>query len=138
MTKTRVAKRLRATKSASTLLVLFIPSVDRDERPVDQANWAKEALRFLGTVFGGATAFPQAKGVWRDDSRKGQLVFDDPVVVQCYTNEITLEAHVEPLRDLLVRMGKATNQGAVGLVIDRDYLEIQFPLKETRRGKKHS
>jgi hypothetical protein len=27
-------------------------------------------------------------------------------------------------------MGRETRQGAVGLVIDRDYLEISFPLEE--------
>jgi hypothetical protein len=30
----------------------------------------------------------------------------------------------------LIRMGKEARQGAIGLVVDRDYLEIRFPLKE--------
>jgi hypothetical protein len=28
-------------------------------------------------------------------------------------------------------MGREARQGAIGLVIDRDYLEIGFPLEET-------
>jgi len=119
------------TKTESTLLVLFIPSVDRDGVPIDQDLWVEQALEMLGHEFGGATAFPRARGVWRDDVRGGQLVFDEPVVIQCYTNEKTLEERALRLRDFLVRMGAETNQGAVGLVIDRDYLEIEYPLEDS-------
>jgi hypothetical protein len=91
-------------------------------------------LEVLGTSLGGATAFPRATGVWRDDAQGGWLVFDQPVVIQCYTNEEDLADQAPALRAFLVR--EETNQGAVGLVIDRDYLEIQFPTKESRRGKK--
>lgn len=121
---------LRAQKSASTLLVLFIPSGDRFERLIDQEYWVSAALTALGHLFGGATAFPQGRGVWRDDERGGQLVFDAPVIVQCYTTEQSLEENAGELRDFLMRLGEDGQQGAVGLVIDRDYLEIRFPLKE--------
>lgn len=124
------ATRLGASKSASTLLVLFVPSVDRHGRPVSQARWVNEALRVLGELFGGATAFPKGRGVWRDDARGGQLVYDQPVVIQCYTSERLIARSATPLREFLVRMGTKTKQGAVGLVIDRDYLEIGFPLDE--------
>lgn len=120
------ASKLGAAKSESNVLVLFIPSVDRDGATVDQDLWVTEALKLVGQVFGGATAFPQGRGVWRDDERGGRLVFDAPVVIQCYTNEAALEAGVEALRLFLVRMGTETRQGAVGLVIDRDYLEIRM------------
>ena len=120
----------RASKSASSLLVLFIPSVDRNGRKVDQINWVSLALATLGRLFGGATAYPRARGVWRDDANKGELVFDEPVVIQCYTTEELIEAHAFSLRNFLVDMGSACRQGAVGFVIDRDYLEIQFPLRE--------
>jgi hypothetical protein len=41
-----------------------------------------------------------------------------------------LESHAEELRKFLTRMGQEARQGAVGLVVDRDYLEIRFPLEE--------
>ena len=41
-------KRLGADKAESNVLVLFIPSVDRDDQPIDQAHWEKEALETLG------------------------------------------------------------------------------------------
>lgn len=120
--------RLEADKSESTLLVLFIPSVDRNGDLIDQAYWESEALSTLGQIFGGATAFPQGRGVWRDDARGGALVFDAPVVIQSYTSVEAVDEHAEDLRAFLVRMGQQSAQGAVGFVIDRTYLEIGFPL----------
>lgn len=52
-----------------TLLVLFVPSVDRDSSPIDQDDWVRQALEHLGVAFGGATAFPKARGVWLDRER---------------------------------------------------------------------
>jgi hypothetical protein len=124
------AVTLGATKTESTLLVLFIPSKDRFDGEIDQVRWVDEVLTTLGTLFGGGTAFPQGRGVWRDDAQGGILVFDNPVVIQCYTSEALLETRGHELRELLLRMGTETKQGAVGLVIDRDYLEIAFDLPE--------
>jgi hypothetical protein len=124
--------RLGATKSASTLLVLFIPSVDRNNKAIPQARWVNEALRVLGELFGGATAFPKGRGVWRDDARGGRLVYDRPVVIQCYTSERQIAQSAARLREFLEQLGTETRQGAVGLVIDRDYLEIGFPLAEEK------
>jgi hypothetical protein len=45
------------------LIVLFVPGVDRDSRPIDQPKWVRRSLETLGTLFGGATAFPKAQGV---------------------------------------------------------------------------
>lgn len=126
------ASKLGASKSASTLLVLFIPSHDRAGQRVDQDYWVGEALRALGELFGGATAFPQGRGVWRDDAQGGQLHFDEPVVIQCYTAAELIEERADQLRDFLFRMGTEAKQGAIGLVIDRDYLELQFPLPDQR------
>jgi hypothetical protein len=125
------AVALGASKAASTLLVLFIPSRDRHDRAIDQEHWVDEALRVLGTLFGGATAFPQGKGVWRDDAQGGKLLFDEPVVIQCYTSEQAIERQAPKLREFLHRMGREAQQGAIGLVIDRDYLEIGFPMEKT-------
>jgi hypothetical protein len=124
------AKALGASKGASTLLVLFIPSRDRTDQAIEQGYWVEEALQVLGTLFGGATAFPQGKGVWRDDAQGGKLLFDEPVVIQCYTSEQAIDQQAAVLRDFLHRMGREARQGAIGLVIDRDYLEIGFPLEE--------
>ncbi len=136
MAKKSIRSRFRGAKSSSSLLVLYIPSVDRNDVAVDQERWVEEALTMLGAHFGGATAFPRARGVWRDDSNNRRLIFDQPVIVQCYTSEESLDDHGEVLHGFLQRMGTETNQAAVGFVIDRDYLEISFPTAGRKHGKK--
>jgi hypothetical protein len=125
------AGALGASKAAAALLVLFIPSKDRRNEAIDQQFWVDEALTVLGTLFGGGTAFPKGRGIWRDDAQGGKLLFDEPVVIQCYTSELLIERQLPALREFLHRMGREARQGAVGLVIDDEYLEIGFPLEET-------
>jgi hypothetical protein len=119
-------ERLGANISGDCLMVLFIPSVDRDEAPIDQEAWVTSALKILGVFFGGGTAFPQGRGVWRDDSRGGLLIFDEPTLVQCYTSVGLVDQHLEAVRDFVVQMGRETKQGAVGIVIDHVYYEIRL------------
>jgi hypothetical protein len=109
------------------LLVLFVPSVERDgETAIDQDHWVEEALQLLGRLFGGATAYPRARGIWRDDERGGALVKDNPVVIHCYTEPDALEAppNTAELGKSCRRMGREANQGEVGLIIDDEYLAI--------------
>jgi hypothetical protein len=124
--------RLQASKSQSTLLVLYIPSADRRGKALGKAiqdRWVRRALEVLGKHMGGATAFPRGLGVWRDDAQGGKLVWDKPVLIQCYTSEQTLEEQSAALHDFLIALGRQTRQGAVGFVIDHDFYEISFPLK---------
>jgi hypothetical protein len=37
--------------------------------------------------------------VWRGDRRGGRLVFDEPVILNCYTSEPALEANADELRE---------------------------------------
>jgi hypothetical protein len=110
------------------LVVLFIPSTDREGHPFpSQVEWVNQALAVLGTLFGGATAYPKAQGVWRDDDRGGALVFDEPVVMHCYTtpSDIEDEAKLNELGSFCRRMGRETHQGEVGLVIGDEYIAIR-------------
>jgi hypothetical protein len=109
------------------LLVLFIPSVERDGvTAIDQDRWVEAALRFFGETFRGATAYPQARGIWRDDERGGKLVRDNPVVLHCYMapEEIENEENQARLRAFCRKLGRDTSQGEIGLVIDGEYLAI--------------
>jgi hypothetical protein len=85
-------------------------------------------MEVLGEHMSGATAFPRGLGVWRDDARGGKLVWDEPVLIQCYTNEATLLEKSAKLGEFLIDMGTATRQGAGGFVIDHDFYLIEFPL----------
>ena len=109
------------------LLVLFVPSVERDGvTAVHQQPWVDAALEMLGRVFGGATAYPKAQGIWRDDERGGSLVKDEPVVVHCYTTPSDMEndANLAALGSFCRKMGRDTRQGEIGLVIGDEYFAI--------------
>ena len=112
----------------SVLAVLFVPSVERDETtPIDQQHWVDAALEMFGRVFGGATAYPKAKGIWRDDERGGALVRDEPVVVHCYTTLLAIEdsRNLAELGSFCRAMGREAHQGEVGLVVGDEYFAIR-------------
>jgi hypothetical protein len=81
----------------------------------------------FGRVFGGATAYPKAKGIWRDDERNGALVRDEPVVVHCYTTPGDIEdsRNLADVANFCRTMGRDARQGEVGLVIGDEYFAIR-------------
>ena len=110
------------------LVVLFVPSVQRDgTTTIDQSRWVDQALTMFGSVFGGATAYPKARGIWRDDERGGTLVEDRPVVVHCYTTPRDIQApeNLAALGTFCRRMGREARQGEVGLVDGDEYFAIR-------------
>ena len=110
------------------LVVLFIPSVERDgTTPIDQRHWVDAALEMFGRVFGGATAYPKAKGIWRDDERNGALVKDEPVVIHCYTTPADIEdsRNLAELGSFCRSMGRDARQGEIGLVVGDEYFAIR-------------
>jgi hypothetical protein len=116
-------------------VVLFAPSVERDGvTPIVQSRWVEGALEIFGRVFGGATAYPKARGIWRDDERGGALVKDEPGVVHCYTTPADIEdaANLAKLAAFYRRMGRDARQGEVGLVIDDEYFAIRDFEEEQR------
>ena len=110
------------------LVVVFVPSVERDgTTPIDQDRWVDAALEMFGRVFGGATAYPKAKGIWRDNERNGTLVKDEPVVVHCYTTPSDIEdsRNLAELGSFCRTMGRDAHQGEVGLVIGDEYFAFR-------------
>lgn len=117
----------------TVLVVLFVPSVERDGvTAINQEYWVDVALVTFGQLFGGATAFPRAKGVWRDDEMGGVLIKDQPVVIHCYTTpaDITDLDRLHRLGNFCRRMGREGHQGEVGLVIGDEYLAFRDFSKE--------
>jgi hypothetical protein len=121
-------QQILSTGRKRVLVVLFIPSVERDGvSTIDQRFWVDSALEMFGRVFGGATAFPKAKGIWRDDERGGALVKDEPIVVHCYTTPVDIEddRNLAGLGDFCRKLGRETRQGEVGLVVGDEYFAIR-------------
>ena len=118
---------LSGTRRKRLLVVLFIPSVERNgTTPIAQDQWVLQALELFGRVFGGATAYPKAQGVWRDDENDRKLVKDNPVILHCYMapEDIENTDNQASLGEFCRNMGRETNQGEVGLVIGDEYLAI--------------
>jgi hypothetical protein len=110
------------------LVVRFVPSVERDGvTPIDQDFWVNAALELFGRIFGGATAYPKARGIWRDDERAGALVKDEPVLIHCYTTpeDIQDTAKLAELGRFCRRLGREAKQGEVGLVVGAEYFAIR-------------
>jgi hypothetical protein len=109
----------------TSLIVIFVPSKDRDGQPIDQDYWVQEVLTALGRLFRGATAYPRGQGVWRDDERGGELLREEPVIVFAYAaaEAVTTTALTE-LYHTLSRLGREARQGEVGVVIDGVYYGI--------------
>ena len=119
----KIANILQAdTPSGSSQVILFIPSKDRAGHEINQVYWVDESLSVVGQLFRGGTAFPPGKGVWRDDVHGGQLLFETTVMVLSFADpdDLTEFALLE-LKEFLMRLGRETNQGEVGVVIDGIY-----------------
>lgn len=115
-----VRQRLRFGKADDTIIV-FIPSHDRKKKRLpNQDIWASEALDLFGSLYGGATGFPSLVGIWRDDELGGELLEDQPIMIQSLAkrNDVEDEAKLVLLAKFCQRLGKETNQGAVAVVIN--------------------
>lgn len=112
--------------SGTLQVTLFVPSVDRNGAPIDQPKFAEIALAEFGRLFRGATSFPPGRGVWRDDDRGGQLVFDDTQMITSYAEPDALDDDgvLGDLRSFLHSFGRDARQGEIGIVIDGEYFGI--------------
>jgi len=117
--------------AGTSLIVVFVPSRDRDGNPIDQDHWVDQVLTTLGREFRGATAYPRGKGVWRDDDRGGELLREEPVIVFSYAAEedVTSSA-LQALYQTLSLIGRETSQGEMGVVIDGTYYGITHYYEE--------
>jgi len=107
------------------MIVLFVPSQDREGNDIQHDDWVTGALETLGALFRGATAYPRARGVWRDDQRGGALRYEQPTIVTCYADPKAMtNAAQSRLRAFLHRLRRETNQGEVGIVIADKYYGI--------------
>jgi hypothetical protein len=114
-----------ALPAGTSLVVIFVPSKDREGHPINQDYWVDEVLSTLGRLFRGATAYPRGKGVWRDDQGGGTLLHEEPVIVFSYAPEGSLTAAaLGELYRTLSRMGREAHQGEIGVVIDGKYYGI--------------
>jgi hypothetical protein len=113
-------QRLRFGR-ADDSVIIFIPSHARDKTRInDQDAWASQALELMGKLYGGATGFPNLRGIWRDDEDGGKLLDDEPIMIQSLAKRADVEnpEKLEELARFLKLMGKSTKQGAIAVVFN--------------------
>jgi hypothetical protein len=121
----RILRDLESQKRQA-LVILFIPSHDKDEQELPARDqWAEAALDLFADLFGGATAFETYGGIYRDKVR-GKDLKDQPILIESYTEtEMTRDPErLNRLVEFMKRMGKETRQAAVAVVIDNTFHEI--------------
>ena len=107
------------------LVILIIPSHDRENKPIsDQEFWAEAAMDLFADLYRGATALETFKGVYK--SSDGTILYDKPIMIESYVDRSDLEdpTKLAELLRFIKRMGKKTKQAAVGLVINSVFHEI--------------
>jgi len=113
----RVIDSLRFAKHET--VILFVPSHDKSspQKPVEnQALWAQRALELFGRLYGGATAFKNLEGIWKDE--RDRLLYDQPVMVQSLATRSACEdpGRLHKLFTFCTRMRRETNQAVVAVV----------------------
>ena len=73
-----VASHLGASASNQRLVILFIPSKDRNGKELkDSDMWVDSAIKILSKQFGGATVMAPAQGAWYNPQTR-------KVIRECY------------------------------------------------------
>jgi hypothetical protein len=115
-----VAKVFNAEQEPNgTLLVLFIPSKDKDGNNLkDQDVWASSAGSLLTELYGGATNMPPAEGRWYNEETRTTIT-ESVILIHCYLRQgaVNDEEKYKKVAEFLHRMGKKTKQGEVVFVL---------------------
>jgi len=101
------------------LVILIIPSHDKNDKPLkDQEVWAGAAMDLFADLYTGGTAFQTFQGIYKDT--EGKVYRDKPILIESYVERSRLvdEATLQQLIAFAKRMGKATRQKAVALIIN--------------------
>lgn len=113
-----------ASPASTQRLTLYVPTVDRNGKPIpDREVWMKEAIHLLSRIGGGATVFPNQLGAWLDP--ESNEVLEEAVdIVYSFVNPDPFEKNLARLRAFLHRLGRETNQGEVGFEFDGQFFRI--------------
>ena len=114
------------------LVGLFVPSHDKNQETIpNQDQWATAALQLFAELYRGATGFETFAGVYRDSD--GTILYDKPIMIQAYVNreDMVDTGKLKELLDFCKRMGRETDQAAVGLIVNHVFFEIRRFGKES-------
>ncbi len=136
-----ILDRLRGGRP-SEVIIVFIPSHDRDgnELPAaEQAKWAKNGMLLFGTLFHGATAFRNLDGIYFDKDMQASGLrpdWDKPIMIQSLaeTPDVKNKDNLVRAAQFFRAMGTALNQRCVGVVINNKYFSIATPQRKENQS----
>lgn len=109
------------------LFILFVPSRDKNGVELaDHHQWVEAAAKLMGRLFGGSTIMPPARGAWLNPETD-ELIMEDVVLVHSYTEsaQATEPDVLEEIGRFVHRLGKETNQGEIGIVLNNVFHRIR-------------
>jgi hypothetical protein len=113
-----------AEEATQDRITVYIPSRDRDGKPVDFENWVVRALQLLSRVGGGATRMPPAQGAWLNPDTNA-VIIEDVTLVYSYVDGDALAARLPEIRRFMHEMGRALNQGEVVVEVNESFYKIR-------------
>jgi len=112
-------------KSNPVLIILFIPTQDKNSKPlIDARMWLDAGITLLSELFGGATVMT-AQGCWFNAETK-EIVREEVNLVHSYVSIADAKKidNFLKLGNFLHRMGAEANQGEIGVVVDQVFHRI--------------
>lgn len=113
-----------AEEATQDRITVYIPSRDRDGKPVDFENWVVRALQLLSRVGGGATRMPPAQGAWLNPDTNA-VIIEDVTLVYSYVDGDASAARLPEIRRFMHEMGRALNQGEVVVEVNESFYKIR-------------
>lgn len=128
---TTAADRFASSAQNPVLLILFIPTRDKNGRELaDSDHWLNAAIKVVSEQFGGATVMAPADGAWYNPETE-TVIREKVHLVHSYGNPDANLNCLQPIADFLHRMGRETKQGEVGVVVDGVFHRITRFRKQT-------
>lgn len=100
---------------------LFVPSTMDVSQQVDNGQQVKEALSFLGNLFGGATS-SSAEGAWR--SEDDGLVTEQVTIVRTFVSRKALDTHLDDVIGFATHLKQTMKQEAVAISVDSQLILV--------------
>ena len=100
---------------------IYVPSTTDVNKTVDNSEKVRETLRFLSTLFGGATA-QKSRGAWVSNS--AGLVVEDVTICYAYCNMFQRIRHNKTVKEFARKLRDEMRQEAISVEIDNGLLFV--------------
>jgi hypothetical protein len=116
---------LDSKKPTDSYVAVFVPSKTRDLEDIDHYVWRRNTVQILSELFGGATSV-SGYGGWLDEEDSPTIKEEEVSIVVSYiSREKWNQENGLKLKKYLSRMGRETEQGSIGIVVEGQFIEFE-------------